>query len=208
MLYGNKCHITNGSSRFGLEPITMTSSIFMEGARRHSEAHRVLGFMHQILKSTTENKKQNTNINVQNYHRQLDVLFRGLRLIQEGINKGLQGVTITIYDDVEGDVTFTADLVVPINIFIADTPAANIVCGHYNNHHPSVQRHHHMCHASFADLADATNVCTFVDAQAIFNDKLQVVPKNKKNYQQNQLTTTHFRLFVYVWRTAASFVPP
>jgi hypothetical protein len=60
MLYGDKCHITNGSSRFCLEPITMTSSIFTEGARHHSEAHRVLGFMHQILKSIAVNTKQNT----------------------------------------------------------------------------------------------------------------------------------------------------
>jgi hypothetical protein len=181
MLYGDKCHITNGSSQFGLEPITMPSSIFTEGARCHSEAHRVLGFMHQILKSTAENTKQNININVQNYHRQLDVLFCVLRLIQEGIDKRLQGVMITIYDDVEGDVMFTADLIVPINIFIADTPAANIVCGHYDNHHPLVQRHHHMCDASFANLADATNVCTFVDVQAIFD--VQAIDSAKEQKQ-------------------------
>jgi hypothetical protein len=107
-------------------------------------------------------------------------LFCGLRLIQDGIDKRLQGVTITIYDDVEGDVTFTADLVVPINIFIADTPAANIVCGHYDNHHTSVQRHHHMCDASFADLADATNVCTFVVAQAIFDVQATGSAKEQK----------------------------
>jgi hypothetical protein len=169
MFYFDKCHITNGSSRFGLEPATMTSSLFTEVTRRHSDAHRVLGFIHQVLKSSAENSKQDTNANVQNYHRQLAVLFRGLRQVQQGLDKRLQGVEITIYDDVEGDVTFTADIIVPINLFIADTPAANMLCGHYDNHHPSVQRHHHMCDAGFTDLADWANVCTFADATTIFN---------------------------------------
>jgi hypothetical protein len=169
MFYFDKCHITNGSSRFGLEPATMTSSIFTELTRRHADAHHVLGFIHQVLKSSAENSKQGANANVQNYHRQLEVLFRGLRQVQQGLDKHLQGVTVTIYDDVDGDVTCTADIIVPINLFIADTPAANMLCGHYDNHHPSVQRHHHMCDAGFLDLADWANVCTFSDATTIFN---------------------------------------
>jgi hypothetical protein len=129
MFYFDKCHITNGSSRFWLEPATMTSSLFTEVTRRHSDAHRVLGFIHQVLKSSAENSKQDTNANVQNYHRQLAVLFRGLRQVQQGLDKRLQGVEITIYDDVEGDVTFTADIIVPINLFIADTPPPTCCVG-------------------------------------------------------------------------------
>lgn len=169
MLYFDKCHITNGSGRFGLEPATMTSTIFTEHTRRSPEAHRVLGFIHQMMKSTAENTKQDSNVNVQNYHRQLDVLFTGLRRVQAGIDKRLQGVPITIYDDELNETTFTADIISPIILIIADTPAANILCGHYDNHNPKVQRHHHMCDTGFKELADWVKTCTFMDANHVFD---------------------------------------
>jgi hypothetical protein len=90
MLYFDKCHITNGSGRFGLEPATMTSTLFTEQACRSPIAYRVLGFIHQLMKSTAENTKQANNANVINYHRQLNILFEGLRQVQSGIDRRLQ----------------------------------------------------------------------------------------------------------------------
>lgn len=168
MFYFDYCHVTNASSRFGLEPATMTSSFFTETARRLPEAHRVLGFMHQVIKSAAENSKQNGSTNQKNYHRQLEVLFRGLRQVQRGADKRLQDVEITIYDKIHGDVTFRADLVVPIIIVIADTPAANKLCGHFASHNPGIERQHHMCDVGVAALADPTHYCTFIDAQTVF----------------------------------------
>jgi hypothetical protein len=121
------------------------------------------------MKSTAENTKQANNANVVNYHRQLNILFEGLQQVQSGIDRWLQNVSLTIHNDALGDVTFTADIVVPIILIIADTPAANILCGHYDNHNPKVKRHHHMCNVDFDHLGDWTNACTFIDAVHVFD---------------------------------------
>ena len=163
ILYFDKSHVTNGSPRFGLEPGSFTTSLFTEETRRSTEAWRMLGFVHQLLKSSAENAALHTDTNVNNYHRQLNVLLKGIADVQNGLDDRLKNVTITVDDH-----TFTCEVVCPIICVITDTPAANIACGHYNASAAELARPHRACDSSHNHLADPDRKCVFVNAGHMF----------------------------------------
>jgi hypothetical protein len=143
VLYFDKSHVTNRSKCFGLEPGSFTISRFTEATRCHTDAWRMLGFVHQLLKSLAENAILHPDTNVNNYHKQLDVILRGITKVQHGIVQRLTNVTLTINDH-----TFECQLACPIICVITDTPAANIVCGHYNSTSSEIARPHRACDCS------------------------------------------------------------
>jgi hypothetical protein len=145
----DKSHVTNGSNRFGLEPGSFLLSLFTEQTRRRTDAWRMLGFVHQVLKSSAENAALQADTNVNNYHHQLCVLLHVIAQVQAGLDERLQNVTLTI----DGN-TFQCDLVVPIMCVITDTLAANIVCGHYNSASAELSRLHRACDCSHKQLDD------------------------------------------------------
>jgi hypothetical protein len=90
----------------------------MEETGRSTEAWRMLGFVHQLLKSSAENAALHTDMNVNNYHCQLQVMLKGIVDLQHGLDDRLKNVTITVDDH-----TFTCEVVCSIICVITDTPA-------------------------------------------------------------------------------------
>lgn len=177
ILYFDKSHVTNGSNRFGLEPGSFSLSLFTEQTRRRTDAWRMLGFIHQVLKSSAENAALQADTNVNNYHRQLRVLLHVIAQVQAGLDKRLQNVTLTIDEH-----TFQCDLVVPIMCVITDTPAANIVCGHYNGASAELSRPHRACDCSHKQLDDPDRKCVFVEAADIFELMASGTAADQKAY--------------------------
>jgi hypothetical protein len=123
----------------------------------------MLGFIHQLLKSSAENAALHPDTNVNNYHRQLNVILRGIAEVQHGIDQRLTNVTLTIDNH-----TFECHLLCPIICVITDTPAANIVCGHYNSTSSEIARPHRTCDCTHDQLDNADRVCVFVHAAELF----------------------------------------
>jgi hypothetical protein len=90
----------------------------------------MVGFVHQLLKSSSENAALHPDTNVNNYHKQLNIILRGIAEVQHGINQRLINVTLTINDD-----TFQCQQVCPIICFITNTPAANIAHARHTTRH-------------------------------------------------------------------------
>ena len=174
MGYFDKAHITNGSSRFNLEPGSFTSTFFKETVRRRPDAWRMFGFVHADHKSSAENSRQEENANVTNYHRQLNALFTGLRNTQNGLDTRLKNVQVQIGDHPP----FMCELVVRFICFVVDMPAANMLCGTFDNHGAKVIRHHHACNAGFDELDNPYHdQCIYNDADDMFSAMRE---RNKK----------------------------
>jgi hypothetical protein len=163
VLYFDKSHVTNGSNCFALEPGSFTTSLFTEVKHRPTDAWGMLGFIHQLLKSSAENAALHLDMNVNNSHRQLNVILRGIAEVQHGIDQRLTNVTLTIDDH-----TFECQLLCPIICVITDTPAANIVCGRFNSASSKIARPHRTCDCTHDQLDNADCVCVFVHAKELF----------------------------------------
>jgi hypothetical protein len=64
--------------------------MFMEETWQITEAWLMLGFVHQLLKSSAENSALHPDKNANNYHHQLQVLLKGIADVRHGLDDRLQ----------------------------------------------------------------------------------------------------------------------
>ena len=121
----------------------------------------MLGFVHQLLKSSAENAALHTDTNVNNYHRQLQVLLKGIADLQHGLDDRLKNVTITVDDH-----TFTCEVVCSIICVITDTPADTLPVVTVMHCRPSL--HILISPLIHAHLDHPGRACVFVNAGDMF----------------------------------------
>lgn len=132
-IYANKTHATiNG--RYTLEPWVMCLSITNSRTRARWEAWIVLGYITDIKLSTAENDYLNAtkvgeliSINCRNYHRQLDVILRGYRKIQYGVE---MYVAVAYTPEVR-------NVILPLLNINGDGMSSDKLCARFANYDPN-----------------------------------------------------------------------
>jgi hypothetical protein len=115
---------------------------------------------------------------VDDYHRQLGVILRGIAEVQQGLDQCLQNVTLTI----DGYI-FECQLACTTICIITNTPAANIVCGHYSTSTSSEIAHpHHASDCLHEQLNNVDGICVFAHAEELF-DLMTTGTRNKLKQQ-------------------------
>lgn len=146
--YVDKTHI-DSKSRFQLEPFTFTTSLFTEKTRRKAAAWRLFGYVNtgQGKQSSAQSRRQEKGVPCRNYHKQLDVLLKGLIDVQTNQDLRLQNATIRLGRDL-----VCVELVCPMMFIITDGQAADMLVGRYASHTRGVSRHCRACTVGFEDL--------------------------------------------------------
>jgi hypothetical protein len=142
-------------SRFGVEPFLFTPAVLSHAARCKANAWRPLGYV-QPLKSNlrSDKRKLSTSAKARNYHAQLQAMLKSLQCVHSGADTRLQNVEIYLFDK-----CVQVDLLCPILLIAADTPAADKLCGHYSSYTEGVQRVTCSCNVSFIDLDNPNFTC-------------------------------------------------
>jgi hypothetical protein len=92
-------------------------------------------------------------------------MFKSLKHTQQGNDNRLKNVRVQIGDHPP----FICEVVVRFIAFIVDMPAANMLCGTFDNRSKGVKCHHHACNAGFADLDQPYKTqCTYNNADEMF----------------------------------------
>jgi hypothetical protein len=150
-------------SRFGVEPFLFTPAVLSHAARCKADAWRPLGYV-QHLKSNLKSDKHKLSSSgkARNYHAQLEAMLKSLQRVQTGADSRLQNVEIYLFGK-----CVQVDLLCPILLIAADTPAADKLCGHYSSYSEGVQHVTCSCDISFSDLDDPNFACRRVTWEAM-----------------------------------------
>ena len=158
------------NSRFTCCPVVFTSSLFNEQARRNYTFWRQLGYMHDVtLRSSAENATSVRGHATTNNHRQLAVLFDGIRKLQTGADTRLHNLKVTI-----DGVTKYVNVKVPFLYFMNDAKEGDTLCCRVASHHTSTRCHSRVCDIEYADMLNVHAMCNmkrpapieaFVDAE-------------------------------------------
>jgi hypothetical protein len=166
---------------------SFTMSLFTEATHCRTNAWQMLGFIHQLPKWLAENVALlHPDTNVNNYHKQLNVILHGIAEVQYGIDQRLTNVTLTINDH-----NFKSQLVCPIICAITNTPATNIICGHFNSTSSKIARLHCPCDCPHNQLNNADRVCVFMHAKKLFELMTAGTPAELKQLSVKPVTTNY-----------------
>jgi hypothetical protein len=142
-------------SRFNVEPFVFTLGILTHAARSKAKAWRPLGYVQQLKSNLRSDKRKLCSSGkARNYHAQLQAMLKSLQRVQTGEDTRLQNVEIYLCGK-----CVKVDLLCPILLIAADTPAADKLCGHYSSYTEGVQRVTTSCNVSFVELDNPDFVC-------------------------------------------------
>ena len=170
VLYMDRTHIDK-NSRFTCCPVIFTSSLFTEKARRNPMFWRQFGYLFDTtLRSSAENATSVRGHSCINSHKQLEVLFEGLRKVQSGEDTRLDDVWV--YTD---GVRRKKKILVPFLFFMNDAKEGDMLTCRTYSHHPSTERHSRTCDMPFGQIMNVNHPCTMirpddVDAMVDAND--------------------------------------
>jgi hypothetical protein len=150
-------------------PVSFTTSLFTEKARRDVKTWRLLGYvpdlnrgrsgaMNSFANANSEEKGRTTR----NFHKVMDVMTAGLVKVQAGFDNRLKQVPLKL-----GDRWFVVELVCPLLFVINDGKQGDQLCCRVNGHHSSILRHHRSCDCLYEDLDNADVQCQFLSTDTI-----------------------------------------
>ena len=161
-LYVDRTHI-DSKSRFSACPLTFSLSIFKEECRRDPLFWRELGYLYNVhLQSSAEHKRAPKGHSTRDIHRQLDVLLEVLRKVQDGTDKRLQNVPVTINGE-----TKYVNIICPILCFIVDAVEGDTLCCRKATRSKESVRHSRTCDCPFESLNDVNVACTMLKASVV-----------------------------------------
>jgi hypothetical protein len=145
-------------------PVSFTTSLFTENARRDVKAWRLMGYvpdlnrgrsgaMNSFANASAEEKGRTTR----NFHKVMDVMMAGWAKGQAGLDDRLKQVPLKL-----GDRWFVVEVVCPLLFVINDGKQGDQLCCRVNGHHSSTLRHHRSCDCLYADLDSPEVHCTFL----------------------------------------------
>lgn len=141
-------------------PVMMTLAVFNLKARRQRKFWRLLGYIPDPNYGSLSSAKDVTNKDTlhgyatRNFHRCLDVMLKGLRECQNGVDIRLNNVPMKLMRK-----WVTANIATPLLIFINDGKQGDILCGRFTNHRNGVMKHHRSCDQSFENLDNVNHIC-------------------------------------------------
>ena len=142
-------------SRFSVEPFLFTPAVLSHAARCKAEAWRPFGYVQHLRCHET---KLDGGAKARNYHAQLQAMLQGLQRCQTGVDSRLQNVEIYLFGR-----CLRVDILCPILLIAADTPAADKLCGHYSSYGKGVKRVTCSCNVPFDKMDDPTFSCVPVN---------------------------------------------
>jgi hypothetical protein len=145
-------------------PVSFTTSLLTEEARRDVDAWRLLGYvpdlnrgrsgaMNNFANASAEEKGRTTR----NFHKVMDVMMAGWVKAQAGLDDRLKEVPLRL-----GDRWFVVEIVCPLLFVINDGKQGDQLCCRTNGHHSSTLRHHRSCDCLYDDLDNADVHCSFM----------------------------------------------
>lgn len=163
--------IIDSKGHIELCPVSFTTTLLTEKARRDAGAWRLLGYvpdlnrgrssaMNAVANSQSSQKGRTTR----NFHRIMDVILQGLKSAQAGEDRRLKGVPVKL-----GGKWLVVDIVCPLLFVINDGKQGDQLCGRVNGHHRSTRRHHRSCDCVYEDLSNANVQCTFLTTVEVNN---------------------------------------
>jgi len=142
-------------SRFSVEPFLFTPAVLSHAARCKAKAWRPFGYVQHLRCHET---KLDGGAKARNYHAQLQAMLQGLQRCQTGVDSRLQNVEIYLFGR-----CLRVDILCPILLIAADTPAADKLCGHYSSYGKGVKRVTCSCNVPFDKMDDPTFSCVPVN---------------------------------------------
>jgi hypothetical protein len=150
-------------------PVSFTTSLFTEKARRDVRAWRLLGYvpdlnrgrsgaMNSFANASSEDKGRTTR----NFHKVMDVMMAGWAKGQAGLDDRLKQVPLKL-----GNRWFVVEVVCPLLFVINDGKQGDQLCCRVNGHHSSTLRHHRSCDCLYEDLDSPEVVCRFLSTDTI-----------------------------------------
>ena len=150
-------------------PVSFTTSLFTEKARRDVKAWRLMGYvpdlnrgrsgaMNSFANASSEEKGRTTR----NFHKVMDVMMAGWAKGQAGLDDRLKQVPLKL-----GDRWFIVEVVCPLLFVINDGKQGDQLCCRVNGHHSSTLRHHRSCDCLYDDLDSPEVLCTFLSTDTI-----------------------------------------
>ena len=174
-------------SRFTLEPVTFTTSIFTEATRRYNDAWRPMGYLHEILTSSAHKKAvYKDGDRVRLYHKQLDIVMETFATCEQR----LKGIDLPIGPN--GSIK--VDIICPLMFVITDNEEADKLAGRFESHTSGVQRRCRSCDVKNDELDNPDVICQrydweFLDKVAQSDDK-----ELRQRYSQKQVDNAFNRI--------------
>jgi hypothetical protein len=165
--YADKTHVDT-FGWFTLEPLVFTTVIFKEKFRCHHVAWKPLGYIANQHQSRATNKITPQGDNQRNYHQQLAVLLQRIKSEQNGTTKLLQNITIFMNNQ-----QVIVDIIYPILFIIADTPAADTMCGWFNSYQLQIGHLHKACNVSPHDADKPNHQCAWLTKEQLMHSSCQ-----------------------------------
>ena len=160
--------IIDSKGHIDICPVSFTTSLFSEKARRDVKFWRLLGYVPDLNRGRSgamnnfdrigEGKGRTTR----NFHKVMDTLMAGLAKAQAGLDDRLKQVPLKLCDR-----WFVVELVCPLLFVINDGKQGDQLCCRITSHHSSILRHHRSCHCLYDDLDDPDLQCTFLTTETI-----------------------------------------
>lgn len=160
IFYIDKTHI-DVFGRLTLEPLQFTLGIFKRKLRNLPKAWRVLGYITDSSKSSSQKARDRLNKKtaaVDVYHQQLSKILTQLKMIQ---HRGLK-TQLKL-----GDTTKEVILRIPIAFIICDCLGAENLCCKYTNRNEGVMNLSRYCIVNPDDASDPHHVCKPITAQMV-----------------------------------------
>ncbi len=128
-------------------PVSFTTSLFNEKARRDVKAWRLMGYVPDLnrgrsgaMNSFTNASAEEKGRTTRNFHKVMDVMMAGLVKGQTGLDDRLKRVPLKL-----GDRWFVVEVVCPLLFVINDGKQGDQLCCRVHGHHSSILRHHCSC---------------------------------------------------------------
>ena len=149
-------------------PVSFTTSLFSEKARRDVKFWRLLGYCPDLHRGRSGAMNSFDRIGegkgriTRNFHQVMDTLMAGLAKAQAGLDSRLKQVPLKICGR-----WFVVELVCPLLFVINDGKQGDQLCCRLMSHHSSVFRHHRSCDCLYNDLDNPDFQCTFLSTDEV-----------------------------------------
>jgi Plavaka transposase len=151
-------------------PVSFTTTLLTEKARRDAGAWRLLGYVPDLHRGRSSamnavaNSQSQKGRTTRNFHRIMDVVLQGLKSAQAGEDRRLKGAPVKL-----GGKWLAVDIVCPLLFVINDGKQGDQLCGRVTSHHSSTRRHHRSCDCVYEDLSNANVQCSFLTTSEVNN---------------------------------------
>ena len=152
-------------------PVSITTSLFTEKARRDHKFWKVLGYAPDLMRKRSKAMNARRSLKssgfekgstTRNFHKVMDVILNGMAKANKGDEPRLLGVPVKL-----GTKWVKVDIICPLLFVINDGKQGDQICGRFVGHSEHTVRHHRSCDCVYDDLDNPDVACSFLDAAEI-----------------------------------------